>query len=1021
MATRQARQEARPLAPRRDPTARASLPIGYGIQLRTAATLPPLLDALATRLAAPLSSPFDVEHVVVPGGPMRDWLAAELADRLGVWCNHAVYPPAMLADRLGVPLPEPPSAWAVRDALAGRLGTPGFEAPTRYLEGDATGIRAIQLATRIASLFANYARFRPEMLARWADGSHSTNDGNEAWQAQLWRDLFQGALHPLAAINAHFADHIPTLPRRLSVFAVDHLAPLELHVLRRLAQHIQVGVFAIATSPLAQALAADAPPKVLPCTLPTPRLLVHATHGKMREVEVLRDALLTLFAGDASLQPEDVLVLAPDINDYAALLDGVFGTQADLSRAPGAQARFPLCFADRSPFVDAPGLAAMRALLALPHSRRPLSLVSELWSIAPVHARFGLSEEDAATARGWLDEAAVRWAEDAPFRERFANPALPQHTWRWGLDRLLLGYAVESDNARLFDDLLPIDGLEGNNAAPLGGLCAFCDILLQHLAVLEGNHTPSQWATVLLASYDALVSTRGPWAGSRLTLVHALEALSGEQSVAIGAVSDWIVGQLEQVERREGFYSGGVNCASLRTGRVIPARVVALLGVDDDRFPRDPTPLAFDLIAQDPQPGDLPARMEDRLTFVNASRAAIDHLHLSYIGHGSRDNKARPPSVVVAELLDALPVAIRAEAAVSHPMQPFSRLAFVDPRVPNYSNAHHLGALALLSPQREPPAFFPTPLSPDPATATVDLAVLVRFFQNPSAAVLSGRLDLRFAEAEAGTGDREPFNLNFLEQWQIGDALVKAGLAGIDPESLWPAMRESGLLPMGTPGRAHFDALAAAAMGVVEAAQDCDAGEAQPNVDLNVELPGARLTGRLDGRRTGGGLYVSYSKLDAKRLLPAWIRHLAANAAGLQPAVTWAVGRAKGGGESHSWADVPEAGRWLRQLLALYAEGMTRPLPFTPKASYAYAVSYMTSQATGTPEADARALASIEALKAWVSMRLPGQDPIPGEGEDPAVARVFDRSVLWSEEFGRVALRVYAPMRGHYGLPESLS
>lgn len=993
--------------------------IGFGIQLTTAATLPPLLDALATRLAEPLSSPFDVEHVVVPGGPMRDWLATELADRLGVWCNHAVYPPTMLAERLGVPLPNPPSAWAVRDALAERLGTPGFEAPTRYLDGDATGIRAIQLATRIASLFANYARFRPELLARWAAGAATTKEPNEVWQAALWGDVSGGAPHPLAAINVHFAYHIPTLPTRLSVFAVDHLAPLELHLLRKLAQHIHVAVFAVATSPLARALAADATPNLLSSALPTPRLLVHATHGKMREVEVLRDALLTMFDADGSLQPEDVLVLAPDINDYAALLDGVFGSQADLSRAPGAQARLPLCYADRSPFVDAPGLAAMRALLALPHSRRPLSLVAELWSIAPVHACFGLSEAEAGAARGWLDEAAVRWAEDAPFRERFANPALPQHTWRWGLDRLLLGYAIEGNHERLYDDLLPIDGLEGNNAAPLGGLCAFCDTLFQHLAVLEGTHTPTQWVTVLLAAYDALVSTRGAWAGSRLTLVRGLEALSGKRPVAIGAVSDWLVGQLEQVERREGFYTGGVNCASLRAGRVIPARVVALLGLDDDRFPRDPTPLAFDLMAQDPQPGDLPARVEDRLTFVNASRAAIDHLHLSYIGHGSRDNKARPPSVVIAELLDARPLAARAEAVVSHPMHPFSRLAFVDPRVPNYSTAHHRGALALLSPQREPPAFFPTPLTADPATATVDLAVLVRFFQNPVAAVLSGRLDLRFAEAEVGASDREPFNLNFLEQWQIGDALVKAGLAGLDPESFWPAMRESGLLPMGTPGRAYFDTLAAAAANVVETALACNAGAPQPNVDLNVELPRARLTGRLDGRRTGGGLYVSYSKLDAKRLLPAWIRHLAASAAGLQPAVTWAVGRGKSGGEDHCWEELPGADRWLLQLLALYAEGMTRPLPFMPKSSYAYAVSYLTSRATGTSDTDARALASIEALKSWVPTRLPGQDPIPGEGDDPAVARVFDRSVLWSDEFGRIALRVFGPMRGECGLQES--
>src|SRR5690606_25950041 len=54
-------------------------------------------------------------------------------------------------------------------------------------------------------------------------------------------------------------------------------------------------------------------------------LQIHVCHGPMREVEVLHDQLLALFAAHPDLRPSDVLVMAPDIARYGPLLEAVFG------------------------------------------------------------------------------------------------------------------------------------------------------------------------------------------------------------------------------------------------------------------------------------------------------------------------------------------------------------------------------------------------------------------------------------------------------------------------------------------------------------------------------------------------------------------------------------------------------------------------------------------------------------------------------------------------------------------------
>jgi exodeoxyribonuclease V gamma subunit len=1002
-----------------NPTGPASL-----LQVFLAPALLPLLEALAERLAQPLPSVFATEHVVVPARATGDWLAAELSDRLGIWSGHAVYTPARMLAMLGRSEAEGPDAWSLLNALTALQDRPGFEAPRRYLAGDDIGLRALQLAMRISGLFRRYARYRPDMIRSWASG------GGEGWQPELWRAAVANGSDPVSAVDALLAGlDCHSLPSRLSVFGVPHLAPLELELLHGVALHTDVVVYTLADTPLHRALD-DAPATELGAPWPATTLgtvqaggspttldgtlRIHACHGRQREVEVLRDALLARFSADPTLQPEDVLVLAPDVNDYAPLVEGVFGTEADVHKAPGSRARIPACFADRAPLAEAPALAAFRRVLSLVGSRRPQSLVAELLDAEPVQARFGFSEAQGAQMRAWLEAAAVRWGEDADFRLRFDNPALPEHSWRWGLDRLLLGYAIEGNGQRVYAGLLPVDGIEGPEAQPLGALCGFCETLFDQLRLLEQSRAVAAWPEVLLGAYDALISSWGEWARSRDRLESLLGELHGDQVLAMPALLPWLDGGLELQQRHERFFGGGVTFASLRVGRAIPARVVCLLGLDHDRFPHDPAALAFDLIEQDPRPGDLPPRDEDRLAFSTALRSAGEHLHLSYVGQGSRDNKERPPSVLVAELMDLLGPNLAAQATVEHPMQPFSPRAFGDPVPPSFATPWHAGAQALLGGAQEPPPFFAGPLPPDKEAGIVSLAQLVRFFRNPVAQLLKVRLELRFEEEEEAVPDREPFALNALEKWQVGERIVQALVAGQDAGSLWPVLRGSGLLPMGTPGRMLFDELAAVAGGIASEALACGAGEALDDIDVDLAVGEHRVLGFLDGRRTRGALYVSYAKLGPKRLLPAWIKHLVATVAGLQPQRAWVVGRGPASSTARQdFAAVVEPERSLRALLDLYARGMCEPLPFMPDSSFAYAGGYLQGlEQSGGDEDEARRMGQAAAARSWHGKTLWGHGYVPGDGEDPAVARVFDATALASETFHRAALIVCLPAMG---------
>ena len=52
---------------------------------------------------------------------------------------------------------------------------------------------------------------------------------------------------------------------------------------------------------------------------------IHSCHGRARQVEVLRDAILHLLEEDDTLQPRDVIVMCPDIETFAPLIQATFG------------------------------------------------------------------------------------------------------------------------------------------------------------------------------------------------------------------------------------------------------------------------------------------------------------------------------------------------------------------------------------------------------------------------------------------------------------------------------------------------------------------------------------------------------------------------------------------------------------------------------------------------------------------------------------------------------------------------
>ena len=104
----------------------------------------------------------------------------------------------------------------------------------------------------------------------------------------------------------------------------------------------------------------------------------HACHGPDRQVEVLREVLVGLLADDATLEPRDIVVMCPDIENFAPLIAASFGLDTPETQAEHPGHRLRVRLADRSLRQLNPLLALVSRLVALADSRVEVSALLDL-------------------------------------------------------------------------------------------------------------------------------------------------------------------------------------------------------------------------------------------------------------------------------------------------------------------------------------------------------------------------------------------------------------------------------------------------------------------------------------------------------------------------------------------------------------------------------------------------------------------------------------------------------------------
>ena len=749
-------------------------------------------------------------------------------------------------------------------------------------------------------------------------------------------------------------------------------------------------------------------------------LQIHSCHGTQRQVEVLRDAILHVLADDPTLEPRDVVIMTPDLETFAPLIEAQFPAgQSSGDALPDLRVRI----ADRAPSQRNPLVRFAATLLDLAGSRLAAGDVRDLILLPVVQRRFRLDADTIGEMEDLIEESNIRWGLDGDHRLRAGAGDRDEHTWRRGMDRVLAGVFFGDDAIRTVEGVSPVPGIEGDSARAAGRLAHVHGRLSEAVRLLQ-QPRPASWWPLAVSTAVRMLAAPGPdeqWQWSHLERLLDEElapATEGAVDPVLGfeearvVVSPWGDDKPSWLHHR----TGDITVCTLVPMRSVPYRVVCLLGMDADRFPRSNRMDGEDLLIDDEVVGDNDRGARDRQLLLDSLMAAGEHLIIVYAGRDELTNAEYPPAVPIAEILDVIEEKAGHEAreavVTTHPLQSFSSDIFLPGRLHperpwGFSPMQHRGALGLAERAPQPAPAGPLMLPRPERAGDRRLDDMITFYNHPARTFLRTRLGMRVPALDERPDDELPIELGPLGVWGVANRMIEGLRQGLDIDDMAGHEVGADAVPSGALATAGLEQAAKRARSIFNAAVSHGfRPEGQEHLSAQIETPSFALSGSVTVDPEEALVTVlTPSRTKAKDRLALYLRVLFLTVH--EPERPWR-GLMISRGYSGFWmvnVNPPgdngvrryaAASRRLIDLVSLWDEGLEQPVPIFSESSYAYATSKRNYRDQNVDDA-------------W----MPGYFRFSPESEDPAHRLLFPGLVtvedLYDSEFPLYAERVWKP------------
>jgi len=545
---------------------------------------------------------------------------------------------------------------------------------------------------------------------------------------------------------------------------------------------------------------------------------INNCYSPLREIEVLYDYLLSQFEQNPELTTSDILVVAPELDTYAPLIPFAFSTtEEDFYNTKRLTAKVT----DQSVLAESPWFQLLRDIFKTPQTNYEAAQILGMFEQYSLLSEKPLNSDDVDRLRIWISESGIRWGIDDLFwhEQTETDFGRDRFNWRSGESRMVLGYALGSVSDASFGEHSstppPYDEIEGSSSELLGELLQFTHTLFQLYKSSRSSAKPEIWESRFITLVESLyiddtnedvITPKNVTTTAKILRKIVKEftvAGSSEIEVNYGTFTNTFLNELDSEPGETPFLRGEITFATTIPHRSIPFKIIAMIGMDHNSFPRRASTLSFDLMAEAPRPGDRNSRKGDLYLFLENLISAQDSIYLSWQGKDNKGTADIPSSPVIDQLLDYIDNNYLFDGdspensiVSSTPLHPFSKEYDPHGELVTYQSKWFPELFTEQSP-RIPFEMFrvDTPLEEGSLFTASDI---VSYLDKPIEQFFTRRLNLREPNRSDDLDSIEPFTTDHLTQYILRKDGVSDVITGEESRSKTEKeLYYKGVLPVG--------------------------------------------------------------------------------------------------------------------------------------------------------------------------------------------------------------------------------
>jgi exodeoxyribonuclease V gamma subunit len=646
---------------------------------------------------------------------------------------------------------------------------------------------------------------------------------------------------------------------------------------------------------------------------------INSCYTVAREVEVLYNYLVYLVDKKKEhLSPRDIVVMVSDIDAYAPYIKAVFNN---------APYKFRYTIADES-YADSDNLFnALHAILQMKEDNFKAEEVLQLLDFSYIRERFGIN--DVPLIRKVVDAANIRFGMEGSVEDETYLVS-----WKYGIKRIMYGICMSGgeEYGEGIDSFFPLDILEGKEGQGVIRFCHFVEVLMQVVEEQKHERTITAWVNYIEdVLHDMVYEPEEDTDEDYNTLMQQLSNYNllneyMNDTVGFDVFGKSFLDTLTGNTRSGLFVNGGITFCSLIPMRSIPFKVVALMGLNYDKFPRREHTSGFNLMEKDRQRGDRNVKENDKHLFLETILSAREYLYISFVGQSSKDNTAIPPSALVDELMDYIESGmgdaegLRQQLITLHPLQGFSvKYRTKDSHFYNYLNTTVKKARRVTNENKviEPFGF-----------EEIQLDDMTRFFRNPIRTYYNKVLGIFYHDASVLLRDKEMFSLNSLQQWSMKSRLLPLDEGEI--KELKTKLVKTGKLPLKNMADVSLNIVTELIDPVRDLYEQTTGKAEEQIIPVELTIDKSEIKGVLRSVFNDKLVAISWSKDESKYLIEAYIHYLAGIAAGALKGLSFISASKREEVYEATTITKKDAIARLTRIVQIYKAGLEEIAPFFP-------------------------------------------------------------------------------------------